>query len=78
MAFPAALSACSAAPAQNILGSFFPAWMLCASIGVGAAILARLCLGAIGIEASVPAPPLTYIALAAAITLLVWLLWFGH
>ena len=24
---------CSAAPAQNIMGSFFPAWLLCAAIG---------------------------------------------
>jgi hypothetical protein len=72
------LSACSTAPAQNIMGSFFPAWMLCAFLGIIAAVVLRLCLGAVGLAAFVPLPAVTFVIVAAAVTLLVWLIRFGH
>ena len=72
------ITGCSAAPAQDLLGSFFPAWMLCAVIGVLAAVVLRLMLTWVGIAEDVPMPSLTYVVLATALTLLVWLLWFGH
>ncbi len=75
---PLLLAACSSAPAQDVLGSFFPSWMVCALAGVAAAVTCRLLLVAAGVEPHVPAPPLTYIAVAAAAALLIWLLWFGH
>ncbi len=78
VASPSLLAACSSAPAQNVLGSFFPSWMVCALVGVAAAVTCRLLLGVSGIAPHVPAPPLTFIALAVATSLLVWLLWFGH
>ena len=78
LAAPLLVTACSAAQAQDVLGSFFPAWMLCAAIGIVASVACRIVLGAAGIEPYVPAAPLTYIAVAVAMTLLVWLLWFGH
>ena len=28
------LSGCSSAPSRNILGSYFPSWMICALIGM--------------------------------------------
>ena len=68
---------CSAAPSQDILGSFFPAWMLCAAIGVLAAALSRWLLTAAGIGNHLLAPPLVYLAIAVAVTLLTWLAWFG-
>ena len=71
-------TSCSKAPAQDLFGSFFPAWMLCAAAGIGAAILLRLVLGFAGIMPFVPAPALTFIAVSIAVTLLAWLLWFGH
>ncbi|WP_419759134.1 YtcA family lipoprotein [Acidisoma sp.] len=78
LALVGGLSACSTAPAQDILGSFFPAWMLCAVIGIAAAVILRLVLGAVGLAAFVPLPALTFIAVAIAMTLLIWLIWFGH
>ena len=78
LASPFLLAACSGAPAQNVLGSFFPSWMACALLGIAAAVLCRLLLVAAGVEPYVPAPPLTFIAFAAASALLAWLLWFGH
>jgi hypothetical protein len=71
------LAGCSAAPSQDILGSFFPAWMLCAGLGVVAALVARRLLGAVGLAGDLVAAPLVYGAIAVAVTLLIWLLWFG-
>ena len=78
LSLPLWITGCSAAPAQDVLGSFFPAWMLCAAIGILAAVVLRIMLTWVGIAESVPVPPVTYIILATAMTLLVWLLWFGH
>jgi hypothetical protein len=72
------LSGCSLSPSQNVLGSFFPAWMLCAALGILAAVVIRRILGALGIDEHLVAPPLTYLCVSLASTLLIWLLWFGH
>ena len=36
-----ALSGCSHSPTLNLLGSYFPAWMFCAVLGVVAAVIIR-------------------------------------
>lgn len=74
----AGCSACSAAPAQDVFGSFVPSWLLCALIGIAAAILCRLVLGFAGLSDHLLFPPLTYIGIAVAATLAAWLFWFGH
>ncbi|MBV8091791.1 MAG: hypothetical protein JO110_00880 [Acetobacteraceae bacterium] len=68
---------CSRSPAQDMFGSFFPGWMLCAGAGIVAAVIARQLLSAIGADLYLIAPPLTYLCIAIAGTLLAWLLWFG-
>jgi YtcA family len=72
------LAGCSASPAQDMLGSFFPAWMLCAAAGIVIAIILSQLFGVLGLNRYLLAPPLTYLCIAVAGTLLVWLLWFGH
>jgi hypothetical protein len=72
------VTACSYSPTMDLLGSYFPAWMLCAVIGIVAAVIIRQILAVAGINDYVVAPPLTYVALAVSATLLAWLLWFGH
>ena len=72
------VAACSYSPTMNLLGSYFPAWMLCAVIGIGASVIIRQILAVAGINDYVVAPVLTYAALAVSATLLAWLLWFGH
>ena len=73
-----AVSGCSSSPTLNLLGSYFPAWMLCAALGIVAAIIIRQALAVTGISDYVVAPLLTYAGLAVSATLLAWLLWFGH
>ena len=73
-----AISGCSYSPTQDLFGSYFPAWMLCAVLGIIAAVIIREIIGVTGINDYVVAPLLTYAALAVSATLLVWLFWFGH
>jgi len=72
------LGGCTRAPLQDVLGSFFPSWMLCATIGAVAAALLRAVIGVVGLQQAVPAPMLTYLAFMVAITFMVWLVFFGH
>ena len=72
------IAGCSRSPTLDLLGSFFPAWMLCAALGILAAVIVRQLLAVSGINEYVVAPLLTYAALAVFATLLAWLLWFGH
>ena len=72
------VAACNYSPTINLLGSYFPAWMLCAVIGIVASVIIRQILAVAGINDYVVAPLLTYAALAVSATLLAWLLWFGH
>jgi hypothetical protein len=72
------LSGCNHAPSQSLLGSFFPAWMLCAFTGILVSVAIRLLLIKAGIDAFVPAKLPVYGGLAIALTLLLWLLWFGN
>ena len=74
----AGLGGCSTSPAQNLLGSFFPAWMLCTAAGVAGTVILHQVLSALSINQYLIAPPLTYLCMTVAGTLLVWLLWFGH
>jgi YtcA-like protein len=72
------VAACNYAPTMNLFGSYFPAWILCAAVGIVAAVIIRQMLAVTGINDYVVAPLLTYAALAVSATLLAWLLWFGH
>ena len=72
------LGGCSTAPAQNLFGSFIPAWLICVGLGLLAAVCARQLLLLAGLDGNIVAPPLTYLGVAVAATLLIWLIWFGH
>ena len=72
------VAGCSYSPTLDLLGSYFPAWMLCAAIGIVAAVIIRQILAVAGINDYVLAPLLTYAGLAVSATLLAWLFWFGH
>ena len=71
------LSGCSSAPSRNILGSYFPSWMICALIGVGATVAARAVLAKAGIDEVLPMPIVVYLAFATAFSLAIWLLWLA-
>jgi YtcA family len=68
---------CTGAPAHDILGSYFPSWMICALLGLILAIVVRQLLVATGVDDALPAPVLVYLALAVAFAFALWLLWLS-
>ncbi|MCB1535061.1 MAG: hypothetical protein KDJ20_04190 [Hyphomicrobiales bacterium] len=74
------LSGCSAgaaAPSIPIFGSFFPAWIACALLGVVGAIVCRVIFVKTGVDEFLPARLLVYLALAVLVALGAWRLWYG-
>ena len=71
------LTGCSAAPSRNILGSYFPSWMICVLIGVGLSIFVRLILVKLGMEKELPVPIVVHLAFAIAFSFAAWLLWLA-
>jgi hypothetical protein len=78
-ASPALLLAagCSRAPTFNILGSFFPSWMLCGLVGILLAVVVRLFFVRIKLEEQLTPLIVVYPCLAAFFTFTLWLLFFS-
>ena len=71
------LAGCSRAPSFNILGSFFPSWILCSVIGILLAVALRLLFVRIKLEAQLKPLILVYPCLALFFTFTLWLLFFS-
>ena len=63
-------------PQINVIGSFFPSWMLCAAIGVVIAVIARQVFLRVGVDSYVGPRALVYPSLALLVTLVLWVTWF--
>jgi hypothetical protein len=72
-----ALCGCSASPSRNILGSYFPSWMVCALGGLVAALAVRVALKAAGLLPELPVPLVVLLAIGCATTFALWLLWLA-
>ena len=72
---PWLLSGCSRSPTFDIVGSFFPAWLVCLFLGILLATLAHWLL--LRLKIGVVFPVLVYPSLTALFTFLLWLLFFS-
>ena len=68
------LAGCSRAPSVDVLGSFFPAWLVCFLVSIVLTALVRLALLRLRVKAALPV--LAYPSLAALFTFLLWLIFF--
>jgi hypothetical protein len=68
------LSSCSRAPSVEVLGSFFPSWLVCFIVAIVLTALARLGLLRLQVKAALPL--LVYPSLTALFTFLLWLIFF--
>jgi hypothetical protein len=68
------LASCSRAPSFDILGSFFPAWLICLILAIVLTVVARWLLLRLRIELALPV--LVYPSLTALFTFLLWLVFF--
>jgi hypothetical protein len=72
-----AASGCSRAPSFNILGSFFPAWILCGVIGISLSVAVRILFVRTKLEEELSPLILIYPCLAAFFTFSIWLVFFS-
>ena len=63
-------------PQINVVGSFFPSWMLCAAIGIVVAVLTRLLFVRVGVDPYLVPRALVYPSLALLVTLVLWVTLF--
>ena len=68
------LVGCSRAPSIEVLGSFFPAWLVCFIVAIVLTALVRLLV--LRLHVKVTLPMLVYPGLAAFFTFALWLLFF--
>lgn len=68
------LLGCSRAPSVDIVGSFFPAWLVCFTVAIGLTALVRLLL--VRLRVQVALPMLVYPGVVALFTFALWLIFF--
>jgi hypothetical protein len=73
--FAGLLTGCSRAPSVDVMGSFFPGWLVCVIVGIVFAAVARLVLLRLRIKIALPI--LVYPSLAAIFTFVLWLLFYS-
>jgi YtcA-like protein len=71
------LTGCDGSPSRNILGSYFPSWMVCAIAGIAIAGVARMIFKSTGLLQELPVPFVVLLAIGCASTFTLWLLWLA-
>jgi hypothetical protein len=72
-----ALAGCSRAPSFNILGSFFPAWLICMVSGIVLAAIANWLLTLFKLDKEISWTIVVYPCLAAFFAFTLWLVFFS-
>jgi hypothetical protein len=72
------MGGCAHSPTVDVLGSYFPAWMLCIIVGLVITLTVRLLLIGCGIYAHLHLRPLVVSCMAILFTLAVWLVFFKN
>jgi len=72
------LGGCAHSPTVDVLGSYFPAWMLCIIVGLSSTLIVRLLLIGFGIYAHLRLKPLVVSCMAIFFTLATWLVFFKN
>jgi hypothetical protein len=72
-----ALAGCARAPSFNIVGSFFPAWLICIAAGIGLAVIANWVLRRYKLDQQIVWTIVVYPCLAAFFAFTLWLVFFS-
>ncbi len=72
-----ALAGCRRVPTFNILGSFFPAWLVCMVAGVVLAAVANQILTRFKLDKEIVWPIVVYPCLALFFACVLWLIFFS-
>ena len=74
----AALAGCGHAPEFNIVGSYFPAWLLCITVGIVLTTVIYWLLQRMHLEAEVRPSIVVYPCMAAFLAFMLWLVLFSR
>ena len=72
---PLLLASCSRAPSFDILGSYFPAWLICLALGVVLTVVVRWLL--LRLQIGLVFPIVVYPSLSALFAFGMWLVFYG-
>jgi YtcA family len=72
------LDGCAHSPTVDVVGSYFPAWMMCIILGIAITLIVRLLLIGLTIYAHLRLKPLILLCMAIFFTLAVWLVFFKN
>jgi len=72
-----AVAGCARAPSFNIVGSFFPAWLICMVAGIGLAVIANWVLRRYKLDQHIVWTIIVYPCLAAFFAFTLWLVFFS-
>lgn len=65
-------------PTVDVLGSYFPAWMVCMILGIAITAVVRLLLIGLGAHSYLRWKPLLYFCMSIFFTAAVWLIFFEN
>ncbi len=66
------------APTVDVIGSYFPAWIVCILAGLALTLVTRLMLIGLKLNTHLRPAPLVYLCLMVFFTLAVWLMFFKN
>ena len=69
-------SGCGRAPAIDVLGSFFPAWMVCLIVAVTLTVVLRIFLSRRQLEPAIEPVALFYPTVVLLLSCLLWLIFY--
>lgn len=67
----------AASPVFSVFGSYFPAWLVSALLGIVVTVIVRKVFISVGIHEFLPLAPVVYLCLTVAASVAIWLLWTG-
>ena len=67
-----------AAPSLTMFGAFFPAWLVCAIVGIVSCLVLRALIIALRFDDAIPLKLFVYTAFAILVALASWLAMFGE
>lgn len=71
------IAGCGRAPTFNILGSFFPAWLICLFAGIVLSLVANRIFARFALDKEILWPIVVYPCLALFFACILWLIFFS-
>jgi hypothetical protein len=75
------LTGCGAddhSPTVDIIGSYFPAWIICIVLGLALTLITRQVLIGLKLNAHLHPAPLVYVSMLVFFTMILWLAFFQN